>query len=130
MKIDFLTLSEYLLMVFVLVFLDEVSGYGIERSTGSGALANWGALATASIGAGVLAGILAKRDLSWSAAYRLAFLFAAVRVGIGYFVLGIPFLLLAIVMMLILYSLVSAALLVLGSRLTGGRGDDVGSTNS
>jgi hypothetical protein len=119
MRTDFRTIAEYLLMIFLLVLVDELSGYAIHRSTGSGILANWGSIALASIAAGLLVEILSKRDLSWTPAYRLAFLFAAVQVGIGYFVAGIHFNLLAIVFMLWLSSTLSAALLVLDSRLTG-----------
>jgi hypothetical protein len=125
MKADLVAIAEYITMTLVLVVLDELSGYAIHRSTGSGGLANWGSLALASLGAGLLVGIVARRDLSWSSAYRLAFLFACVRVGIGYFLLGIPFLALAIVLMLFAYTMVSAALLVLGSRLISRSGDDV-----
>jgi hypothetical protein len=90
-------------------------GLLVRRTTGIDFLANWSAIIVSSLFAGWLARRLFKKRLTLGLAFPPAIIFTIGRIGYGLW-LGVPFHPVAIIVMLVLYTVVAMIFLVLGSR--------------
>jgi hypothetical protein len=108
-----------LLAHFAIILTQQVVsialGLMVRRATRIDVMANWSAIILSSLFAGWFARRLLKKQLTLGLAFPPALIFTIARIGYGLW-LGVPFHPIAIVGMLVLYTIVAMVFLVLGSR--------------
>lgn len=109
-------LLEFAVVLVVLVILRELSGQVLHRLTGMGFLANFGSLALASFLGGWLASSIGTRPPTDRQLLLLAALGVIACTAIGYLLLGVAYLALAVIFILVLHTPISYVCLILGAR--------------